>query len=131
MYTTALPPAIAKAIHTSLILLQAENWRREKLQGLISHFKQMAAHLGLPVLPSQSPIQALLIGGTEPTIALATYLLQNGFLVNAIRPPTVAKNTSRLRISLSALHTKNEIDRLLEQIALGLKLIKVNDKSIR
>jgi 8-amino-7-oxononanoate synthase len=131
MYTTALPPAIAKAIHTSLILLQAENWRREKLQGLISHFKQMAEHLGLPVLPSQSPIQALLIGGTEPTIALATYLLQNGFLVNAIRPPTVAKNTSRLRISLSALHTKNEIDRLLEQIALGLKLTKVNDKSIR
>jgi 8-amino-7-oxononanoate synthase len=131
MYTTALPPAIAKAIHTSLIVLQTENWRREKLQGLISHFKQMAAHLGLPVLPSQTPIQVLLIGSTEQTIALATYLLQNGFFVNAIRPPTVAKNTSRLRISLSALHAKNEIDRLLEQIALGLKLIKINDKSIR
>ena len=131
MYTTALPPAIAKAIQTSLTVLQTENWRREKLQDLINHFKQIAAHLGLPVLPSQTPIQALLIGASEPTMALASYLLQNGFLVNAIRPPTVPKNTSRLRISLSALHSKNEIDRLLEQIALGLKLIKINDKSIR
>lgn len=131
MYTTALPPAIAKATHTSLILLQKEYWRREKLQSLITYFRKVAQQLDLPILPSQTPIQPLLVGNTEQTLALAEFLLQNGFLVNAIRPPTVPRNTSRLRISLSALHSENEINRLLEKIAVGLKLQKINDKSIR
>ena len=131
MYTTALPPASAKAAHTSLLLLQAESWRREKLQSLITYFKQMAKQLELPILPSQTPIQPILIKNTEQTMALSAYLLQNGFLINAIRPPTVPENTSRLRISLSALHTENEIDRLLEQVDIGLKLIKINDNPIR
>lgn len=131
MYTTALPPALAKAARTSLLLFQAESWRREKLQSLIAYFKQMAQQLALPILPSQTPIQPILIKNTEQTMALSAYLLQNGFLVSAIRPPTVPENTSRLRISLSALHSENEIDRLLEQIAMGLKLIKINDNPIR
>lgn len=131
MYTTALPPALTKAAHTSLLLLQTENWRREKLQSLIKHFKQMAKHLDLPLLPSNTPIQPILVKNNEQTMALSAYLLQNGILVNAIRPPTVPENTCRLRISLSALHSENEVNRLLEQIALGLKLIKINDNPIR
>lgn len=131
MYTTALPAALAKAAHASLLLFQTESWRREKLQSLITYFKQMAQQLDLPILPSQTPIQPILVKNTEQTMALSAYLLQNGFLVSAIRPPTVPENTSRLRISLSALHSENEIDRLLEQIALGLKLIKINDNPIR
>ncbi len=131
MYTTALPPALAKAAYTSLLLLQTESWRREKLQSLITYFKQMAKQLELPILPSQTPIQPILLRNTEQTLALSAYLLQNGILVNAIRPPTVPENTSRLRISLSALHSENEIDRLLEHIALGLKLIKINDNPVR
>lgn len=131
MYTTALPPALAKAAHTSLLLLQTESWRREKLQGLITYFKQMAHQLALPILPSQTPIQPILIKNSEQTMALSAHLLQNGFLVSAIRPPTVPENTSRLRISLSVLHSENEIDKLLEQIASGLKLIRINDNPIR
>jgi 8-amino-7-oxononanoate synthase len=131
MYTTALPAALAKAAHTSLLLFQTESWRREKLQSLITYFKQMAQQLDLPILASQTPIQPILVKNTEQTMALSAYLLQNGFLVSAIRPPTVPENTSRLRISLSALHSENEIDRLLEQIATGLKLIKINDNTIR
>lgn len=131
MYTTALPPALAKAAYASLLLLQTESWRREKLQSLITYFKRMAQQLALPILPSQTPIQPILVKNTEQTLALSAYLLENGFLVNAIRPPTVPENTSRLRISLSALHSENEIDRLLEHIALGLKLIKINDNPIR
>ncbi|MGC1854378.1 MAG: 8-amino-7-oxononanoate synthase [Candidatus Aquirickettsiella sp.] len=123
MYTTALPPALAKAVHTSLLLIQTESWRREKLQSLITYFKQIAQQLELPILPSQTPIQPILIKNTEQTMALSAYLLQNGFLVNAIRPPTVPENTSRLRISLSVLHSEKEIDKVLEQIAMGLKLI--------
>lgn len=124
MYTTALPPAIAKATYASLMLLQKESWRREKLRSLINHFKKMAEQLNLPILPSQTPIQPLLIGNTKQAMALADFLLQNGFLVNAIRPPTIPKNTSRLRISLNALHSEKEIDNLLEKIAIGLKIVK-------
>jgi 8-amino-7-oxononanoate synthase len=120
MYTTALPPAIAKATHTSLLLLQKENWRREKLRGLIDHFKRVAHQLALPVLPSQTPIQPLLVGDPTEAVKLATYLKQKGFLVNAIRPPTVPKKTSRLRISLSALHSESDIDQLVEQIAIWI-----------
>jgi 8-amino-7-oxononanoate synthase len=127
MYTTALPPALAKAAYKSLLLLQTESWRREKLHSLIIYFKRMAQQLELPILPSQTPIQPILIKNTPQTIALSAYLLQNGFLVNAIRSPTVPENSSRLRVSLCALHSENEIDRLLEQIALGLKLLKIND----
>lgn len=121
MYTTALPPAVAKATHTNLRLLQKENWRREKLCSLIEHFKHAAKQLELPFLASQTPIQPLLIGEPEQAMKLAAYLLKNGFLVNAIRPPTVPKKTSRLRISLSALHSEQNINNLLEKIALGLK----------
>jgi 8-amino-7-oxononanoate synthase len=131
MYTTALPAALAKATHTSLLLLQTESWRREKLQSLIRHFQQIATQLDLPIVPSDTPIQPILVKNTEQTMALSAYLLQNGILVNAIRPPTVPEYTSRLRISLSALHSENEINRLLEQIALGLKLTKINDNPIR
>lgn len=131
MYTTALPPALAKAAYTSLLVLQAENWRRRKLQSLITYFKQIAQQLELPILPSDTPIQPIIIRNTEQTLALSAYLLQNGILVNAIRPPTVPENTSRLRISLSALHSENDVDRLLEHIALGLKLIKINGNPVR
>ncbi len=131
MYTTALPAALAKAAHTSLLLMQKETWRREKLWSLIKYFKQVAKQLDLPLLPSNTPIQPILVNNTEQTMALSTHLLQNGFLVNAIRPPTVAENASRLRISLSILHSENEINRLLNQIATGLKSIKINDKQVR
>lgn len=119
MYTTALPPAIAKATHISLLLLQKENWRREKLGYLIEHFKHRAKQLELPILASQTPIQPILLKDSDRAMKLAAHLFQKGFLVNAIRPPTVPKKTSRLRISLSALHSENDIDRLLEQIAIG------------
>lgn len=131
MYTSALPPALAKAAYTSLLLLQTESWRREKLHRLIAYFKQMAQQLELPLLPSQTPIQPILMRNAEQALALSAYLLQNGILVNAIRPPTVPENTSRLRISLSVLHSENEIDRLLDHIALGQKLIKTNDNPVR
>jgi 8-amino-7-oxononanoate synthase len=131
MYTTALPPAIAKATHTSLLLSQTENWRRDKLQGLVSYFKNVAKQLELLILPSQTPIQPLVVGESEHAMQLAAHLFRQGFLVNAIRPPTVPKKTSRLRISLSALHTESEIDSLLEQVAIGLKSPEMYVKSAR
>ena len=116
IYTTALPPAIAEATRASLKIVIAETWRREKLQTLISQFKTGAAQLNLPLMPSNSPIQPLLIGDSFRATQMSQQLLEVGFLVSAIRPPTVPKGKARLRITLSALHEADDVARLLETL---------------
>lgn len=116
IYTTALPPAVAEATRASLKIIIAETWRREKLQALISQFKAGAAQLNLPLMPSNSPIQPILVGDSLRATQLSEQLLNAGFLVSAIRPPTVPKNKARLRITLSALHDFNDVARLLETL---------------
>ena len=116
IYTTALPPAIAQATRASLKIVIAQTWRREKLHSLITQFKTGAMHLNLPLMPSDSPIQPLLIGDSFRATQMSLQLLELGFLVSAIRPPTVQKNKARLRITLSALHEPDDISRLLESL---------------
>jgi 8-amino-7-oxononanoate synthase len=121
IYTTALPPAIAEATRTSLKIVIEETWRREKLQALISYFKKSAAELDLPLMPSDSPIQPLLLGDSFRATQMSQQLLEAGFLVSAIRPPTVPKNKARLRITFSALHEEKDVLRLLETLANCMK----------
>ena len=128
IYTTALPPAIAEATRASLKIVIAETWRREKLQVLISQFKTGAVQLNLPLMPSDSPIQPLLIGDSFRATELSQQLLEAGFLVSAIRPPTVPKNKARLRITLSALHEFEDVTRLLEALDRLLKVTSNNSK---
>jgi 8-amino-7-oxononanoate synthase len=116
IYTTALPPAIAEATRASLKIVITETWRREKLQALISQFKTGAAQLNLPLMPSDSPIQPLLIGDSFRATQMSEQLLEAGFLVSAIRPPTVPKGKARLRITFSALHEADDVARLLETL---------------
>lgn len=116
IYTTALPPAIAEATRESLKIIITENWRREKLQVLIQQFKSGAAQLGLPLMPSDSPIQPLLVGDSSCAMRMSEQLLDAGFLVSAIRQPTVPKGKARLRITLSALHEFEDVARLLETL---------------
>ena len=113
IYTTALPAAIAEATRTSLRILQTENWRRQHLQELIKSFKQAAKELGLPLMPSDTPIQPLQVGSSEQALQLNQALLKEGILVTAIRPPTVPKGTARLRITFSAAHTEKHLTLLL------------------
>jgi 8-amino-7-oxononanoate synthase len=118
IYTTALPPAIAAAGLEALSLVTEEAWRRESLASLTDRFRIGAAQLNLPLMPSQSAIQPLLVGDPQRAVALSESLRESGFLIGAIRPPTVPAGTSRLRITLSAAHTQEQVDRLLEQLAL-------------
>ena len=113
IYTTALPPAVAEATRASLRLVKQEEWRRQRLHSLIKRFRQGASQLGLTLMDSQTPIQPLLIGDAESAIRFSEKLLEEGILISAIRPPTVPKNTARLRITLSAAHTETDVDRLL------------------
>lgn len=113
IYTTALPPAVAAASLASLTLVREDHWRREKLTQLIERFRRGAEQLGLPLLPSNTPIQPLLIGADDKVMALNDFLRQRSFLVGAIRPPTVSPSSARLRITLSAAHDESDVDALL------------------
>jgi 8-amino-7-oxononanoate synthase len=120
IYTTALPPAVAAATRVSLKLVREDVWRREKLQVLRRRFCQGAKQLGLQLSKSQTAIQAVLIGDNHKALACSTSLLKSGILVSAIRPPTVPVGTARLRVTFSAMHEPEHVDRLLEGLEKSL-----------
>jgi len=117
IYTTAMPPAVAAATLTSLKLVQADNWRREKLAALIKQFRTGAEQIGLQLMPSQTPIQPIVVGDAERAIQMSQALKTQGLLVTAIRPPTVPAGTARLRVTLSAAHNEKQVERLLNTLA--------------
>jgi 8-amino-7-oxononanoate synthase len=117
VYTTAMPPAVAAAALAAVRVARTESWRREKLAALIRRFREGAAELGLPLLPSDTAIQPLLLGAAEAAMGAAGSLEERGFLVGAIRPPTVPAGKARLRITLSAAHEDEHVDRLLDALA--------------
>jgi 8-amino-7-oxononanoate synthase len=117
IYTTAMPPAVAAASLASLNLLTEESWRRSHLQELIAYFRQRAIALGLPMMASTTAIQPLMMGDESSALALSEGLEQRGILGSAIRPPTVPVGSSRLRITLSASHSKQDLDVLLAALA--------------
>ena len=116
LYTTALPPAQAAASLAAVKLARREHWRREKLQALSLRFRSGAVRHGFDVLDSDTPIQPLICGTSAHALAMAEALRKEGILVAAIRAPTVAENAARLRITLSALHTPEDIDVLLQAL---------------
>jgi 8-amino-7-oxononanoate synthase len=117
IFTTALPPAVAAATLASLTLLRRENWRREKLAGLIAHFRHGAEALGLDLMESATPIQPLLLGSNERALAWSAALEEKGLLVGAIRPPTVPVGSARLRITFTAAHETADVDMLLQALS--------------
>ena len=116
IYTTAMPPAVAEASRSSLRLLVSENWRQQALKNNISTFKKLAAQSDLNLMASDTPIQPILIGDPQRALTISQKLLDKGLHVAAIRPPTVPKNTARLRITLRADHTDEDIEKLLSTI---------------
>jgi 8-amino-7-oxononanoate synthase len=113
IYTTAQPPALAAAVSASLKLIAGEPERRRQLARLIARLKSAVAALPWPLMPSDTPIQPLLIGDNHDALRLADGLHERGILCPAIRPPTVPEGSARLRISLSANHREADLDRLV------------------
>lgn len=112
IYTTATPPMLSHVLLKSLEMIEGDEWRREKLTQLIVQLKKEVGSLRWQLLPSATPIQALIIGENDKALEISVTLREKGILVPAIRPPTVAQGTSRLRISLSASHDMGDIARL-------------------
>jgi 8-amino-7-oxononanoate synthase len=119
IYTTAMPPALAAAARAALRRVIEDDWRREKLNRLIRRFRQGATSRGLALMASDSPIQPMIIGDSQAALDLAARLQEQGFLVVAMRPPTVRKGTSRLRITLTAAHQVDQLDALLDAIVVA------------
>ncbi|MEW8299383.1 MAG: 8-amino-7-oxononanoate synthase [Candidatus Thiodiazotropha sp.] len=117
IYTTAPPAALAEATLVSLRLARQESWRRERLKGLVERFRHAAGQIGLPLMESATPIQPILAGSSEQAVAWSMELEEQGVLVSAIRPPTVAEGSARLRVTFSANHTDRQLERLLDALA--------------
>jgi len=117
VYTTAQPPALAEAVRAALALIRGDAARRARLHASIARFREGAGALPWKLLPSATAIQPLLCGEADAALDLSQRLAERGLWVPAIRPPTVPAGTARLRISLSAAHTDEDVDRLLGALA--------------
>lgn len=117
IYTTALPPNVLGAIDAGLDLIPTMNAERIQLLADIDYLRNGIQKLGFDALDSNSQIIPIVIGDEQETIDLSNYLKENGLWVSAIRPPTVEKNASRLRITLTTKHERDQIDQLLDRLA--------------
>lgn len=126
IYTTAMPPAIASATCASLDLIQQEQHRRDHLQALIAAFRKGASELGYKLMPSRTPIQPIMVGDNWTALALSQALEGLGLLVTAIRPPTVPEGEARLRVTLSAAHTRDDVQQLLKGLAQCRDILEVS-----
>ena len=113
IYTTALPPAVAAATLASLKIVRQESWRRDKLVQLVTRFRRGAEQIDLQLGASNTPIQPVLINNDAKVVQVSQSLRDAGFLVGAIRPPTVPVGTGRLRITFSADHSEEQVDQLV------------------
>jgi len=113
VFATAMPAMQAEALRESLRVMQREPQRREHVLALVRRLREGLAGLPWANPPSATPIQPLMLGGNAQALAMAAALRRRGLWVPAIRPPTVPAGSARLRITLSAAHTADEVDRLL------------------
>jgi len=120
IYSTAMSPAMAQAGLAALDRLPFQPELRERLHANIAYFRRGATERGLALLTSRTPIQPLVLGSEQRALSVSARLEAAGFLVSAIRPPTVPPGTSRLRMTLSAAHEQAQIDGLLDALVNAL-----------
>jgi len=112
IYTTAAPALLAAALEASLRLIREEEWRRRRLRELVRTLREAVGGSDAALAPSDTPIQPLILGTSAEAMRISARLREQGILVPAIRPPTVPEGAARLRISLSAAHSEQDVLRL-------------------
>ena len=116
IYTTAMPPALAQAARAALQIIRQENQLRSKLQGNADYLRAKLQTMGFDTMNSSTPIIPLLVKDSSQAVAMSKRLLEHGIFVQAIRPPTVPIGTARLRLTVMATHTQEDLDQLLNAL---------------
>lgn len=112
LFTTAPPPAQVAAIDAALDLVESEPQRRERLASNAAALRARLREAGFDVRDDPTPIVPIIVGASEQALALADHLRAHGILAPAIRPPTVAPNAARVRLSVHCELTEEEVDRI-------------------
>ena len=110
IFSTAPPPAQTAAAREAFKLVDEEPWRIKKLHDLSGRLRDKLLAQGFKLLSSRGPIVPVLVGGAEDAVALAEALWRRGVFAPAIRPPTVAPGASRIRVTVTAAHTEDDVD---------------------
>jgi 7-keto-8-aminopelargonate synthetase-like enzyme len=116
VYSTALPPSVAAGAEAAIRVLEEEPGRQAKVRELASRARSELGAAGFALPPGDSPILPVVLGTETAALAAADRLAGEGLLALPIRPPTVAKGSSRLRITLSGEHTDDELQRLIRAL---------------
>ena len=119
-YSTAMSPLLADNTLVRLKHIKKANTQRVMLNKNIATFKHLAQQHNIAVMESDTAIQPIVLGCAEQTLKAANKLKQQGIWLTAIRPPTVAYNTARLRVTLTAAHTLDDITYLVKHLAEAL-----------
>ena len=117
IYSTALPPMAAAVAIAAMDVVDEEPARLARLRSRIEAFRARAEEAGLQPLPSGSAIQPVVLGESAAAMEASARLAERGLLVPAIRPPTVPEGTARLRISLCADHSAEDVEALVAALA--------------
>jgi len=116
IYTTAMPPALAQASRAALRIIIDGSHLRRKLHKYADHIRTEASRMGFDTMASSTPIIPILVNDPSKAVLMSQQLLEQGIFVQAIRPPTVPKGTSRLRLTVTAAHTDQDIEKLLNSL---------------
>jgi 8-amino-7-oxononanoate synthase len=116
IYTTGVPSWIAAAASQAIDVMREEPYRQARVRALARRVRDAANAMGLEIPPGDGPIIPIILGEEKIAIEASSRLAKARLLVPAVRPPTVAKGSSRLRITLSCDHTDGEVDALLQAL---------------
>ncbi len=128
IFTTAMPPSIAEAALEALRIVQTESGRRGELWRRVEEFREGAAFWPGLQAAVRSQIVPILVGDSASAVALSDFLREQGFWINAIRPPTVPAGTARLRLTLTASHRKDDVQAVLQALKEGLEKLGIGSR---
>lgn len=116
IFSTAQPPVLLAAIHAALDIVESEPGRRDRVLMLAARLRRRLVNGGVDCLRSTGPIVPVILGDSGLAVRVARGVRSRGFDVRAVRPPAVRPRTARLRVSVHADHTEEQIDHLAEAI---------------
>ncbi|MCJ8304032.1 8-amino-7-oxononanoate synthase [Shewanella sp.] len=120
IYSTAISPVNACVALAAVDLIDTDRSLVQRLSDNIGYFRQQCAQADIKLADSGTAIQPLVLGDVDTTLLVADKLKQLGLWVGAIRPPTVPKGSARLRMTITAMHTRDDIDRLVDGLSTSL-----------